>query len=140
MTDHPLENLANSLAHAQHVAFPDIVYLDRDWERYHKTKEDVRIEKKRRPSMNDILVSGMFAQTWGSTALGFGGIGGAAMTNAYTVVLYCEGRYAVYFGGRFAYLIQNPSLLVLENIAQQHMLSLSESGQYERDFMAPTPS
>jgi len=47
----------------------------------------------------------MFAQTWGSTALGFGGIGGAAMTPAYTVILSRGNNYNVYFGGRHAYSI-----------------------------------
>lgn len=52
-----------------------------------------------------------FPQTWGSTALGFGGIGGAAMTTAQTVVVFTYGapigKAAVYFGGRFAYLVEN---------------------------------
>lgn len=29
----------------------------------------------------------MFPQAWGSTSLGFGGIGGQAMTSAYTTVI-----------------------------------------------------
>ena len=49
----------------------------------------------------------MFNQLWGSTALGFGGLGGAAMTNAYTVVLRGpDGSIAVYWNGGFAYLIE----------------------------------
>lgn len=51
----------------------------------------------------------MFPQTWSSTALGFGGIGGQAITSAYTVVASCSvaGGAAVYFGGRFAYLVEH---------------------------------
>ena len=41
----------------------------------------------------------MFQQTWGSTALGYGGIGGAVMTPAYTVVVSYENHMRVYFGG-----------------------------------------
>jgi hypothetical protein len=50
----------------------------------------------------------MFRQTWGSTALGFGGIGGMAITPAYTVIVSCDRSHAsaVYFGGRFAYLVE----------------------------------
>lgn len=47
-----------------------------------------------------------FMQTWGSTALGFGGVGGQALTPARTCVFIPEvdgEDYIVYFGGRFAY-------------------------------------
>lgn len=56
----------------------------------------------------------MFPQTWGSTALGFGGVGGQAITGAYTVIVECHrtGNRAVYFGGRFAYLV--PAQLTAE--------------------------
>jgi hypothetical protein len=48
-----------------------------------------------------------FPQMWGSTALGFGGIGGAAMTKAQTTIVLPEDRSAahVYFNSRFAYTI-----------------------------------
>ena len=48
-----------------------------------------------------------FPQTWGSTALGFGGIGGSAMTTAQTYVVTVQGRVLVYFGSRFAYEIKD---------------------------------
>lgn len=48
-----------------------------------------------------------FPQTWGSTALGFGGIGGCAMTTAQTYVVTVQGRVLVYFGPRFAYEIKD---------------------------------
>ena len=51
-----------------------------------------------------------FPQTWSSTALGFGGIGGCAMTCAETVVVMTHngpvGSAAVFFGGRFAYTVK----------------------------------
>lgn len=127
----PIENLAAALAHAQYAGFPEIVYQDRDWEHYRATKEDRRIEKKRRPAIRDITVAAMFPQIWGSTALGFGGVGGAAMTAAYTIVLECEGRYTVYFGGRFAYLIDRPNPAMIEDIALKQMASVAEAGKYE---------
>lgn len=47
-----------------------------------------------------------FPQTWGSTSLGFDGIGGQAITRAQTVVVLSEnGAAVVYFGGRFAYSV-----------------------------------
>ena len=48
-----------------------------------------------------------FEQMWGSTALGFGGIGGLAMTSARTYVFVpvtCDQKCIVYFGCRFAYM------------------------------------
>lgn len=46
----------------------------------------------------------MFPQLWPSTALGFGGIGGQAMTTAHTAVIRHGDVCAIYFGERFAYV------------------------------------
>lgn len=47
-------------------------------------------------------------QMWGSTATGWGGMGGAAMTEQYTVVV--ENSYlgiaGIYWGGQLAYLVE----------------------------------
>lgn len=50
-----------------------------------------------------------FPQIWGSTALGFNGIGGSAMTSDTTVVVLSlhNERAAVYFGGRHAYDVES---------------------------------
>ena len=51
-----------------------------------------------------------FPQTWGSTALGFGGIGGQMITQAQTTVIMVSTTReygAVFFGGEFAYSIEN---------------------------------
>jgi hypothetical protein len=60
-----------------------------------------------RPCASRCIVVAMFSQCWGSTALGFGGVGGAAMTDAYTVVIENPNRthVAVYWNGRWAYTI-----------------------------------
>lgn len=53
-----------------------------------------------------------FPQTWGSTALGYGGIGGSAMTSAQTIVLYdmYSDVVRVYFGdNRLGYQIKEPN-------------------------------
>lgn len=62
--------------------------------------------KKRRPREEEITVD-YFPQTWGSTALGFGGMGGASMTTAYTTVIYMGGLSYVYFGGMFCYAVES---------------------------------
>lgn len=59
-----------------------------------------------RPGLDDIEIC-VFPQQWGSTALGYGGIGGAAMTTAYTFVITCGMLSCVYFGcGRLAYKVR----------------------------------
>ena len=76
-----------------------------------------------------------FPQGWGSTALGYGGIGGQAMTSAQTIVLYdaCEGITRVYFGGgRLAYEIKNPNQLFFEDLSRWQMKEVSRSGAYRR--------
>ena len=50
----------------------------------------------------------IFSQTWGSTALGFDGLGGQVITKANTCVLVpesCHQDCFVYFAGRFAYSV-----------------------------------
>lgn len=45
-------------------------------------------------------------QMWGSTACGWGGMGGAAMTESYTCIIECvsAGCISVYYSGRLAYV------------------------------------
>ena len=109
--ENPITDLADCIAHAQYIGFSDIEYETRDWEIYRKTKEDVRIPARRRPTTRDFGVYSMFTQTWGSTALGHGGMGGAAVTTAYTIVLECyyTQEFLVYFGGQYCYSVSRRS-------------------------------
>lgn len=105
----PIANLAAALYRAIDQYLPDIQYE----RRIPGTRDDngnYQTEKAiRRPNEDDVEVY-IFLQTWGSTALGFGGVGGSAMTPAYTTVVISEHQHAaVYFGGRLAYVIQNIS-------------------------------
>lgn len=78
-----------------------------------------------------------FDQTWGSTALGFGGCGGSAMTTARTYVFIPEeptrdeysGKAFVYFGGRFAYCTPINERFK-EDIRRHNMASVAERGRY----------
>lgn len=116
----PLQVLADSLYDAAYRALPDLHQETRDWdadkhlspqERTQARKDGVPFPTKivtRRPDASECTVIAMFPQSWGSTALGFGGLGGAAITDAYTVVIRGpEGHHAVYWTGRFAYLIEH---------------------------------
>lgn len=52
-----------------------------------------------------IEVEATFGQAWGSTAGGFPGIGGSAITSSQTWVIRCQGHRTalVYFGARLAH-------------------------------------
>lgn len=133
MTD-PIKSLHNALAAAIYRDLPDIEYYDRDWAKWKALSKEEQIEaiknntvpetkKNRRPREEDIEVY-MFLQTWGSTALGYGGVGGSAMTTAYTVVVSMHDAACVYFGGdRLAYKIDFNSLSIEGMDRFQHDLN-----------------
>lgn len=150
----PVQVLANIYAHALYFeeAFPNVKYVDRNWEVWHTLSTEQRkqyqnvspedmdycgpsiwVNKIRRPRQDEISVIAFFPQMWGSTALGFNGIGGAAITTAYTVVLKYNGRYAVYFNDRFAYAIDNPNALFVEDLNTHCMACVREQSKYSSD-------
>ena len=76
-----------------------------------------------------------FDQTWASTALGFGGVGGSAMTKARTYVFIPKDieQAFVFFGGTFAYATKYGSKLndrFWEDVKNCQMASVAESGRY----------
>lgn len=77
----------------------------------------------------------VFPQVWGSTALGFGGIGGQAMTSAYTAVVQDlnQGWCSVFFGERLAYLIYNPNDIFFDDLNKRKMRPVYHSYVYHRD-------
>ena len=93
----------------------------------------------------------VFRQTWASTALGFGGVGGSAMTDAYTTVVhvYFSPRsstvtntiektpefHGVYFDGRLAYMIETePKEEFFKDVKERNMASVDVAIEryYER--------
>ena len=133
--EHPITDLADCIAHAQYAGFSDIHYENRDWQAYRDTGEDVRIPATRRPTTRDFGVYGMWPQTWGSTALGHGGMGGAAVTTAYTVVLECyhTQEFLVYFGGQWCYTVSRRSANIqafVEDCKNHCLASKRESEKY----------
>jgi hypothetical protein len=145
----PIETLASCMADAAYSAFPEYKYQDRNWAMHDKwratlTREEMKtavapdecfVEKTRKHSFYDLTVYNMFSQTWSSTALGFGGIGGQAITSAYVCIIESNlvGGYAVYFGGRLAYVIDRPNEKFIEDI-QRHRMVDARLGKatYER--------
>ena len=73
-----------------------------------------------------------YPQWWSSTALGFGGIGGQALTQAYTTVIVDEKtKYAgVFFGNELAYAILNPNERFWDDLNMKNMKSCDESNDY----------
>lgn len=85
----------------------------------------------------EILNVNIFSQTWGSTSLGFGGVGGQAMTSAYTTVLEClvepqdskeeHHIWLVFFAGSIAYAVENPTEEFFKDLASGNMASCAEA-------------
>jgi hypothetical protein len=107
----------SALAQALYKDLPDISYTNRDWAAWRalskeeqgvalKLNQVPQVQATRRPREDDVEVL-LFPQTWGSTALGYGGMGGASVTSAYTVVVHDHACWCVYFGeGELAYKLE----------------------------------
>ena len=145
----PFEALHEAMAAAAHRDMSEITYEDRDWEAWRAlSKEDQSsamknnaiptVTRTRRPMVDELEVI-MFPQTWGSTALGYGGLGGAAMTPAYTIIVsYHSTTYCVYFGrGQLAYKLTWADMSpegrenFLSDMAARNMASVAKSGKYK---------
>lgn len=75
----------------------------------------------------------IFDQVWGSTALGFGGMGGNAITKAKTYVLVPQvenENCLVYFAGRFAYSVPY-SKAFAEDVITGRMEPVYKAGKYK---------
>ena len=117
----PITALHEALSAAVLRDLPECVYTERDWAKWHKMPQEDRdlafknntvptTTHARRPYTDEVNVT-MFNQGWGSTALGYDGIGGAALTDAYTVIVELNGVFCVYFGcDRLAYKIDSRQL------------------------------
>jgi hypothetical protein len=142
--ENPLRDLHEALAHAQYEGFSEIVYDNMDLEAIRKAKtidEQIAAREKRIPTTRrpwqgrDFWVHSMFPQSWGSTALGHGGMGGASMTTAYTIVLECPStqEYLVYFGGLFCYKVDRKSKnleIFRKDISEHNLASKRNSEKY----------
>ena len=132
-TDNPIGELAAVLAHAEYAGFSEIEYDSRDWEEFRRSGDkNATVKKTRRHTTRDFSVIGMFPQTWGSTALGHGGIGGAAVSTAYTVVLssHYTGEHLVYFGSQLAYTVLKPNNRFWNDLAERNMCERAKCSRY----------
>lgn len=70
----------------------------------------------------------VFTQVWPNTTLGFGGIGGDAMTSAWThVVQTSDGKYHIFFNGRHAYSVENATMTFVMDLNRKSMASIDEA-------------
>ena len=116
----PLNAMASAMYSAIAKDLPDITWTRRDG-----------TPRTRRPHSDDVSVH-QFPQNWSSTALGFGGVGGAAMTTADTTIIECGAHCAVYFAGRLAYVVENPNRRFWEDAGARSMADVGRKGQYQR--------
>ena len=89
-------------------------------------------EDVRRISSDDFVIH-TFTQAWGSTPLGFGGVGGQTITEANTYVLEPVAPNApdyktchVYFAGRYAYSVPYGTQFCVD-LVSQNMAPVSEA-------------
>ena len=86
---------------------------------------------KDQPTVEDFEIY-TFEQLWGSTALGFDGFGGSAMTPATTYVFVpvgVEQKCFVYFAGQFAYSADFTESFK-EDLCRHTMEPVYRSGKY----------
>lgn len=84
--------------------------------------EDLKAVDEKLGRRRDILEIITFSQTWGSTALGFGGFGGQAITTANTTVVRLgNGLWYVFFGSKLAYVVENPTKEFHEDLLNRRM-------------------
>ncbi len=97
---------------------------------YNAIKEDLAKNQTKYPVFEIMAV---FSQTWGSTALGFGGVGGQSMTSAYTTVIqnYDLGYAAVFFGNIMAYIVLHPNHKFWEDVQGRKMCDVRAHHKYE---------
>ena len=134
--EHPVTILSDSLTSALQHGFEPERFQRKDWKESTKRKQDVMVPAIRHLEARNLEVVGMFVQMWGSTALGFGGIGGAAMTESYTVILRHENRWAICFGGRLAYCIDKPNLENIHaDLKAKSMASVCDARRYGKVVM-----
>ena len=129
---HAVNDLHMVMAHAVYEGFPEYEYESRN---FNNPDRDARVVKKKRHTEYNLTVKAMFPQVWSSTAMGFGGIGGQAITTAYTIVVESDidASCCVYFGGQFAYRIERPNEQFFEDLMKQQMTKVSGAKKrYER--------
>lgn len=121
MLYHPIEDVAFSVTAALSRDLPAKIVREEDWTAWKKLSPEEKsarnrrkkqgdrtaipmTTRKKRPVAGEVTVE-MFPQNWPTSALGFPYKGESGETPGYTVVVSFDGAHAVYFAGRFAYIV-----------------------------------
>lgn len=106
--------------------YPNIPLVEERF--WNAIKNGYRIQYGRLPE----FVAYVFPQVWGSTSLGFSGIGGQAMTEAYTTVIIdrVSDQAGVFFNERLAYIVTNPNKRFYEDLGNFDIKSVGETDVY----------
>jgi hypothetical protein len=147
MMHNPIQVLHEALGAALYRDLPDVTYEVEDWKALkalskeeqaeaYKNKTFPKIKRTERPRPEEVEVY-LFPQTWGSTALGYGGVGGSAMTADYTVVVVLYNDVCVYFGrDQLAYKLnllncsQEGRHKFLEDLLSHSIASVTDKRRY----------
>ena len=91
----------------------------------HTIRVNDTVSKYKGAEVSDAYI---FIQTWGSTALGFGRVGGSSITDAWTHVIQTnDGKYHVFFNGSHAYSVENPTDQFKEDLMNRCMKSVQDA-------------
>lgn len=79
-------------------------------------------EKNKHTCIDRFNIS-LWQQMWGRTSCGFGGIGCAAMTIAYTIIIQASPRSEIYIyhDSTFAYFIEHPNELFWDEVNSKRL-------------------
>lgn len=70
----------------------------------------------------------VFIQVWPNTSLGFSGCGGDCMTPAWThVVQTDDNKYHIFFNGKYAYTVENPTDVFINDLSNHSMKCVDEA-------------
>lgn len=108
---------------------PDISYKKKEFKKGVPFREMPDVDALRRPQPHEVDAYS-FPQMWGSTALGFGGMGGASMTTAQTTIVMYHRSAAVYFGTQFAYAIPAVTPQFMDDVKQHRVVACADVEKY----------
>lgn len=131
---HQLSAIGYAVHNALSNDLEPITYYSNVWSfELNRHVEDKDNPKQRRPRENEIDVYS-FPQSFSSTSLGFGGVGGQAFTQAQVTVVICGVSAVTYVNGRLCHKINKFNVRFWTDL-QQHSISDKIQGKkhYEDD-------
>lgn len=86
------------------------------------------------------VVQCVWAQAFGNTTCGFGGVGGQAITAAVVTVFTCNGKSLVFVGPRLAYAVESKTQEQVVRLAMDIMAgNVIEASRYAGEYGPKIP-